>query len=275
MLAGRRGALLRVTGTGGKLDTVSSTPCVSVVVPFFNSGRHIQACIDALLDQEDVDAPYELIFVNNGSSDDSASIVERTAGVVALKEDTAGAYAARNTGIRAAKAPLVAFTDADCTVDCDWIRTIRDAMVDPSLALLVGHFRYPSHASSALRLLGAYENAKTDYVLSRCPPSQHFAYANNMVVRRSVFEELGLFKEWKRASDTEFVHRVAMKRPDLRLAYCRAMRITHLEFASARARARRLLLYQRTNSKVGSFEELGSSRRLAALTYLLRRGEKG
>jgi len=250
---------------------VSTTPCVSVVVPFFNSGRHIEACVDSLLNQEGIERPYELIFVNNGSTDASASLVERAGGgVTMLEESRPGAYAARNTGIREARAPLIAFTDADCTVDSDWLRVMLDAMSDPSLAILVGHFRYPRHASPALHLLGAYENAKTEYVLNRCPSSQHFAYANNMAVRASVFEELGMFKEWKRASDTEFVHRLAKRRPDLRLAYCRAMRINHLEFISARARMQRLLLYQQTNAKVGSFEELGSSKRFAALTYLFR-----
>jgi GT2 family glycosyltransferase len=165
---------------------------------------------------------------------------------------------------------LIAFTDADCTVDSDWLRSIEDAMEDPSLGMLVGHFRYPRRASVALRLLGIYENAKTEYVLNRCPSSQHFAYANNMAIRASLFESLGGFKEWERASDTEFVHRVASYRPDLRLAYDRSMRITHLEFVSARARARRLLLYAQTNSKIDTFEELGPSRRIAALTGLLR-----
>jgi glycosyltransferase involved in cell wall biosynthesis len=240
-------------------------------VPFYDSERYIQACIDSLQNQEGVGGPYELIFVNNRSVDGTAAIVESTAGMIVLNEDTPGAYVARNTGIAKASAPLIAFTDADCTVDANWLRSIQDAMDDPSLGIAVGHFRYPGRASLALRILGAYENAKTEYVLNDCAPSYHFAFANNMAVRASLFEEIGLFKEWRRAADTEFVHRMASRRPDLRVAYNSAMRITHLEFVSARARARRLSVYARGNSKVDTFEELGPSMRSGILFRMLRR----
>ena len=260
-----------MSAPGGKLPGVSASPRVSVIVPFFNSERYIEACIASLLNQEGVEGSYELIFVNNGSVDRSAAIVARYAEIELLSEQTPGAYAARNTGIERAKAPLIAFTDADCAVDSDWLRAIEAEMSDPARGILVGHFRYSPRASVALRLLGAYENAKTEYVLNAGEPAQYFAYANNMAVRAKLFEEIGLFKEWKRASDTEFVHRMLSRRPDLRIVYSRAMRITHLEFLSARARAKRLLLYQRTNAKVASFRELGSSKRLAVLKYLWRR----
>jgi len=249
---------------------MSEHPCVSVVVPFFNSERHLAPCIESLLGQDDIEGPLEIIFVNNGSTDGSASVVARYPGLTVLDEPTPGAYAARNTGIRRARAPLIAFTDADCVVASDWLRSLRDGMQDPTIAILLGHCRYPPHASLALRLLGAYENAKTEYVINRCGKAHHFAYANNMGIRASVFEEVGLFKEWKRAADTEMVHRVALARPDLRLAYRSSMRVTHMEFLDARERARRLSLYTRTNSKIETFKELGVSERAGVLANLIR-----
>lgn len=246
-----------------------TAPAISVVVPFFDSERYIGACVESLRNQQGLEGSYELIFVNNRSTDASASIVAQAPEIVVLEAETPGAYAARNVGVRRAQAPLIAFTDADCTVDRDWLRSIQQAMRDPSIAILVGHFRYPARASLGLRLLGAYENAKAEYVIDRRPPAQQFAYANNMAVRASVFEELGLFREWKRAADTELLHRLASHRPDLRVAYRRSMRITHLEFESARMRARRLSLYARTNSKIETFQELSLGQRIAASRYLL------
>lgn len=248
-----------------------SQPSISVVVPFFNSERHIGACIESLQNQKGLDDPYELIFVNNRSTDASAEIVSRSAGVVLVEEDVPGAYASRNTGVRQAKAPIIAFTDADCEVDSDWLQSIRDAMRDPSLAVLVGHFRYPVDASPLLKLLGVYENAKADYVFNHCSPDYHFAYANNMAVRAEVFAQVGQFVEWPRAADTELIHRLAKRLPDLRVAYNRAMKITHLEFVGARSRVTRLKLYTRTNSKVESFRELSLIQRLAALGCLWTR----
>lgn len=250
---------------------MSESPLVSVVVPFFNSQRHIAACIESLLGQEDFGGAFEMILIDNGSTDGSASIAGRYRGLTIFEEPTPGAYAARNTGLRKARAPLIAFTDADCVVERGWLRSIRDGMEDPTVGILLGHCAYPSTASLALRLLGAYENAKTEYVIDRCAPAHHFGYANNMAVRSSVFQELGPFKEWKRAADTELVHRLASARPDLRLAFCPAMKVTHMEFSSARQRARRLSLYTKTNSRIETFRELGVARRVGVLMRLLRR----
>ncbi len=250
---------------------MSDRPCVSVVVPFWNSERTIEACIESLLAQ-DIGGCYEIIMIDNRSTDASASIAGRYRELIALDEGTPGAYAARNTGIRRASAPLIALTDADCVVDPDWLRSIVDGMEDPRVAILVGHCRYPARASLTLRLLGAYENAKTEYVIGRCDPAHHFAYCNNMAVRASVFEQLGPFKEWQRAADSELVHRLVARRPDLKLAYHRAMRITHLEFVRGRDRARRLKLYTHTNTKIATFRELRPAQRLGVLMHLIRGG---
>ena len=245
-------------------------PSVSVVVPFFNSEATIAACIESLLAQEDVGGRYEIILIDNRAADASASIVGRYPDLIVLDEQTPGAYAARNTGIERASAPVIAFTDADCVTDSDWLRSILDGMRDARTAVLLGHCRYPAEASRTLRWLGAYENAKTEYVIHHCPAAHHFAYCNNMAVRASVFEEVGLFKTWQRAADSEFVHRLAARRPDLKLTYRQAMRITHLEFDRGRERARRLKLYQGTNSKIATFRELSLRQRLGVLRHLLR-----
>jgi glycosyltransferase involved in cell wall biosynthesis len=253
---------------------VSDRPAVSVVVPFFDSERHIGASIESLLGQADVGGPFEVIFVDNGSRDGSPGIVGRYPDLVVLEERTPGAYAARNAGIRQARAPLIAFTDADCVVDRDWLRSIRDGMQDPSIGVLLGHCRYPPEASPVLRILGAYENAKAEYVTSRCAPAHHFAYANNMAVRASLFEGLGPFKEWKRAGDSELVHRLASSGLGLRLAFRPSMRVTHMEFLRSRDRARRLSLYTRTNQQIKTFRELGVAQRVGVLLQLLR-GRRG
>lgn len=250
-------------------ETVTRPPGVSVIVPFFDSERYIRACVESLLSQEQIEGGCELIFVNNGSSDTSPSIVADYPELIVLDEPTQGAYTARNTGLRRATAPLVAFTDADCQVAPDWLRAIQDGMADPSIAILIGHCRYPQEASLALRALGTYENAKTEYVVTRGDSSHRFAYANNMAVRASVFEEVGPFKEWKRAADSELVHRVAERRPDLNLRYHRSMRMTHMEFTTATARLSRLAVYSQTNAQMSTFRELSLTNRLGILLHML------
>lgn len=249
---------------------MSDQPHLSIIVPFFNSERHLGSCIESLLGQLDVGGLFEIILVDNGSTDTSASIAAGFGSVIVLEEPVPGAYAARNTGIRRARAPLIAFTDADCVVAPDWLCSIRNGMRDPDTAVLLGHVAYPSDASWALKLLGAYENAKTDYVINRCPAAYRFGYTNNMAVRASVFEEIGLFLRWRRAADSELLHRLALKRPDLRPVYRCSMRVTHMEFLRARDRARRLSLYTKTNSRIETFRELSVAQRAALLLFMIR-----
>ena len=248
---------------------MSARPEISVVVPFHDSTGHLAACIDALLDQ-DGDTAYEVILVDNRSSDGSASIARGYDAVRVLEEPRPGAYAARNTGIRAAVAPLIGLTDADCVVAPDWIDSIRRGMGDPDTAVLLGHVRYPSTASLPLRWLGDYEAAKARYVLQDAAPAHRFAYANNMAVRAAVFEEVGEFRDWPRAADTELDHRLAAARPDLRVAYRDGMRVVHAEFLRARDRLRRLSLYTRTNSRIATFRGLGFTQRLVVVGRALR-----
>ena len=252
-------------------ESVSTPAEISVVVPFFNSGRTLAACIDSLLAQEGITVPYEILLVDNRSQDDSAEIAGRYPEVMLLAESEPGAYAARNTAIRRATGSVIALTDADCVVDRDWLRQILEGLQDPRTAALIGHCRYPPEASWPLHLLGAYENAKARYVVEQCPPANHFAYANNMAVRAEVFAELGLFETWPRAADSELVHRLATRRPDLRFRFLDTMRITHLEFVRGRDRAKRLHLYQSTNARIPTFRELRPRQRLGVLAELLRR----
>ena len=75
---------------------------------------------------------------------------------------------------------------------------------------------------------------------------------------------------WKNATLDSWPRREP-QRGDLRLAYRPAMRVNHLEFRRARARARRLSLYTRTNSRIESFRELGIRQRAGVVWHLLRR----
>jgi glycosyltransferase involved in cell wall biosynthesis len=248
------------------------SPRVSVIVPFFNREPYLPACIEALLAQDDVGGPVEILMVDNRSTDGSAAVVQRYPQLTLLREETQGVYAARNAALRAARAPLLAFTDADCVTDRGWLRAVCEGLRDPGVGILIGHCRYPAEASRALALLAAYENAKAEYVVTHCPPAHHFAYANNMAVRASVFAQVGPFRLWDRAGDTELVHRLAASRPDLRIAFQPDMRVTHVEFLRLRDRVRRLSTYTQTNAKIPSFRELGVSGRAGVLLHLLRGG---
>jgi len=88
---------------------------VSVIVPAYNAARTLGACLEALGQQTMPREQYEIILVDDGSTDDTAQIAGRYAGVKVLKlARNRGAAAARNAGIAAAQGELLLFTDADC-----------------------------------------------------------------------------------------------------------------------------------------------------------------
>src|SRR5262245_61177908 len=100
-------------------EMLPAVPRVSVVVCSYNSAPTLEQCLDSL---GRVDSPdYEVIWVNDGSTDATPSILSRFPRVRAVHQDNLGLSAARNIGLREATGSLVAYTDADCFVDRHWL----------------------------------------------------------------------------------------------------------------------------------------------------------
>ena len=98
-------------------------PSVSVVVCCFNGAATLGACLDAL-GRQSVRRDAEIVVVDDGSTDATVEIARRDGVVLVRHETNRGTSAARNTGIRASHAPVVAFTDADCVPDEKWLENL-------------------------------------------------------------------------------------------------------------------------------------------------------
>ena len=90
-------------------------PCVSVIVPFYNAKSHIKTCLDVLLNQ-DFNKPFEVIMVDDASTDNSQSIVKMhnfpNLRLYTLPSNF-GPAAARNLGLKNAKGEYIYFLDVD------------------------------------------------------------------------------------------------------------------------------------------------------------------
>ena len=86
-------------------------PLVSVVVPVYNAEEFVGAAIESLLAQDY--SSFEVIVVDDGSSDASADVAGSFPGVQVVRQSNAGPAAARNAGIERARGEFVAFHDAD------------------------------------------------------------------------------------------------------------------------------------------------------------------
>jgi O-antigen biosynthesis protein len=98
---------------------LNHTPCVSVVVCTFNGGRTLEQCLQSLLALNYPD--YEVIVVDDGSTDDTRAILARFPQIRAIHQENHGLSVARNVGLQAAKGDVIAYTDSDCFVDPDWL----------------------------------------------------------------------------------------------------------------------------------------------------------
>lgn len=98
---------------------------ISIVIPAFNEERNITRCLDSLALQDTTEA-FEVIVVDNGSTDDTRSVAEGYAGrlnIRVLDEPKRGRGAARAAGFAAASGDVIFSTDADTVVPPHWIET--------------------------------------------------------------------------------------------------------------------------------------------------------
>jgi glycosyltransferase involved in cell wall biosynthesis len=107
-------------------DDNEEAPVLSVVVPTRDRPDALRACLAALADQRDAGS-IEFVVVDDGSvaGGSVARIVSTLRDSRCVRQPAAGVSAARNTGVRAARAPLVLFTDDDCIVQPGWAATLR------------------------------------------------------------------------------------------------------------------------------------------------------
>ncbi len=107
-------------------------PKISVLVPVYNDIGRVGQCIDRLRSINYPRESYEVIIIDNGSTDGTYEFLQErvkeieTETFCLLQCLTPGSYAARNEGLRVASGDYVAFTDSDCLVSSDWLTSLLE-----------------------------------------------------------------------------------------------------------------------------------------------------
>ncbi|MBI2467114.1 MAG: glycosyltransferase family 2 protein [Candidatus Rokubacteria bacterium] len=96
------------------MSTVAASPLASVVIPAYDAEATLPACLAALARQSLAPERFEVIVVDDGSTDATAQVAERAGVRVVRLPANAGPAAARNRGAQAARGEVLVFTDADC-----------------------------------------------------------------------------------------------------------------------------------------------------------------
>jgi cellulose synthase/poly-beta-1,6-N-acetylglucosamine synthase-like glycosyltransferase len=113
---------------------------ISVVIPAYNAARALGACLRALDRQSVSHGEYEVIVVDDGSTDETASVAE-AAGARVVRIPHGGPASARNAGLAAVAGELILFTDADCEPASNWIAEMTRPFADPDVVGVKGAYR--------------------------------------------------------------------------------------------------------------------------------------
>lgn len=112
-------------------------PEISIIVPVYNAEQYIHCCVKSILSQTFPD--FELILVNDGSSDNSSIICDEYAAkdsrVIVVHQENQGASAARNRGLDCAKGIHVVFCDSDDMVSPLWLEHLLHAAAPDTLSV--------------------------------------------------------------------------------------------------------------------------------------------
>jgi glycosyltransferase involved in cell wall biosynthesis len=104
---------------------VSEEAFISVIVACYNEEKYLELCLSSLSRQNYPRELYEIIVVDNGSTDCSVDIAKRSADIVEVRPKIK-VGALRNIGVQLAKGSIIAFLDGDCEAKVGWLRTINN-----------------------------------------------------------------------------------------------------------------------------------------------------
>lgn len=117
-------------------------PLISVIVPAHNEEKYLGSCLDSLLNQ-DTQIPYEILVIENGSSDKTTDIARSFEKIRLIHEPKLGLPLVRQIGYKTARGDLLAYVDADSIVPPNWVSSIFEASrQNPDAVALRGPFRY-------------------------------------------------------------------------------------------------------------------------------------
>ncbi len=153
---------------------------VSVIVPVYNAAPYLAEALTSLQSQSS--QPFEIIVVDDGSTDDSATIAQSFAGVRLIQQPNSGPAAARNTGINAAQGTVIGFLDADDLWPPDKLKTQLGVLEsNPEAEIAVGQVQLWRLVDTETHQFKPFSEPWTS------------VNVGSVLIRRPVFDRVGLF----------------------------------------------------------------------------------
>ena len=161
-------------------------PLVSVIVPVFNGERFLREAVQSVLDQKY--SPVEIVVIDDGSTDGTATVARGLSDTIRyLHQTNQGPAAARNRGIEHARGSLLAFADADDLWPANKLELQLPVLLrDPEIDIVLGRIQQVRMSETAVE-----EFAEPAFSVN----------LGSAIIRKSVFERVGMFDETMRYSE--------------------------------------------------------------------------
>jgi cellulose synthase/poly-beta-1,6-N-acetylglucosamine synthase-like glycosyltransferase len=169
-------------------------PKVSIVIPAYNEGNNILACVTSLKRQDFPKGDYEIIVIDNNSTDNTLELIRKLS-VIYTVEYKKGPAAAKNAGITLANGNIIAFIDGDCVATKDWIKNIVSGFDESDVGCVAGSITAMEDANlSPLErfLIRKGHLSQVQHIENSFLP---FAATANAAYRKDVLDRIGLFDE--------------------------------------------------------------------------------
>lgn len=195
---------------------------ISVVIAAFNEEKLIGKCLKAVKNQTFPKENYEIIVIDNNSTDKTADISRQLGATVISYTKKQGGVAAKQFGAQKAKGEIIAITDADSIPDTNWLETIDKILKNKTL-MCVGGAVFSAEDS----LLMNFSLVIYDFIARI---NQLFGisvvWGPNMAVRKDAFMQVGGFNTaLKTSDDWEFTLRIQKKFGIRSTLYTSALRV--------------------------------------------------
>lgn len=168
-------------------------PFVTVVVPTYNRKEMLKECLNSLFSQTYPKDRYEIVVVNDGSTDGTEKVLEEYAGKAPCKlkrfnQKNQGVSSAMNTGIKNSEGKIIYFTGDDCIADKNWIKNLADSFSDERVGGVGGKVI----AYKLEKLVEKYSE-KTGLLNQKKFKSMNTIITGNAAYRKAILQELGGF----------------------------------------------------------------------------------
>ena len=175
-------------------------PYLSVIIPIYNGEADLPGLLACLTAQTYPRDRVEYLIIDNGSTDDTFTLLQafetQAINLKVLQESTIqSSYAARNEGIRSARSPFLAFTDADCRPEPDWlINLIKPFTQDTRLGWVAGEVIALESHNWLERYADRQGTLSQKHTLANA--FKPYGQTANLAIRRDCFEAIGGFRPY-------------------------------------------------------------------------------